>query len=131
LQPLLLVYLRRNLRMQKKTIDLIKKFENDHDVTIDPHEQVNWWDVTVWMTKVVKSPRIWGRKFITTPGAMGEVLVIRSPQSNDIYTQESWGKIDSFDEFVEKVLARITSSPLEEDEECACGLNVPEAGRPR
>jgi hypothetical protein len=104
--------------MQKKTIDLIKKFENDHDVT-------------VWMTKVVKSPRIWGRKFITTPGAMGEVLVIRSPQSNDIYTQESWGKIDSFDEFVEKVLARITSSPLEEDEECACGLNVPEAGRPR
>jgi hypothetical protein len=105
--------------MQKETRELVKQFEVEHKVRIDTRDQVSYWDVTVWTTQLVNTPRVWGRKYITTPDA-SEVLVVRSPQKSDVYTVEQWGKIDSFDDFVRKVMDRVREAPLYDDEECAC-----------
>ena len=73
-------------------------------------------------------PRVWGRKYITTPTAGGQVLVVRNPQSSETFTTESWGDLPSYDSFVKKVLARVEENTLDEDftalcEEC--GIVIP------
>ena len=127
--------------MKQETIETVKRFEKEHKMRIETHESHEhpvYWEVTVWMTKTAdyekltgKSdlPRVWGRKYLTTLTAGGQVLVIRNPQKNNTFTVETWGNILSYDSFVEKVLDRIKDSPLDEDfstlcEEC--GVAIPQ-----
>lgn len=126
--------------VQPKTFEMVKQFEKKHNVRVEVHELHEhpvFWEVTVWMTKTADYekvtgkpdlPRIWGRKYLTTPTAGGQVLVIRNPQKSDTFTAESWGALPSYDSFVEKVLDRVKESPLDEDfstlcEEC--GVVIP------
>ena len=128
-------------QVKKETIETVKRFEKEHTMRIETHESHEhpvYWEVTVWMTKTAdyekltgKSdlPRVWGRKYLTTLTAGGQVLVIRNPQKNNTFTVETWGNIPSYDSFVEKVLDRIKDSPLDEDfstlcEEC--GVAIPQ-----
>lgn len=123
-----------------KTIEMVKEFEKEYRVRIETHESHEhpvYWEVMVWMTKTADYakitgkadlPRVWGRKYVSTPMAGGQVLVIRNPQKSDIFTVESWGEVPSYDSFVEKVLERVRETPLEEDftticEEC--GVVIP------
>jgi len=127
-------------QVKEKTFEMVKQFEKDHSMRIETHESHEhpvYWEVTVWMTKKADYekitgkadlPRVWGRKYLTTPTAGGQVLVIRNPQKNDTFTVETWGDLPSYDSFVEKVLDRVKESPLEEDfttlcEEC--GIEIP------
>jgi len=128
-------------QVKQETIETVKRFEKEHKMRIETHESHEhpvYWEVTVWMTKTAdyekltgKSdlPRVWGRKYLTTLTAGGQVLVIRNPQKNNTFTVETWGNILSYDSFVEKVLDRIKDSPLDEDfstlcEEC--GVAIPQ-----
>jgi len=126
--------------MKQDTLKMVKQFEKDHAVRIETHESTEhpvYWEVTVWMTRSADYqkitgkadlPRVWGRKYVTTPTAQGQVLVIRNPQKSDIFTVESWGDLPSYDSFVEKVLDRTTESPLEEDATTLCeecGVVIP------
>jgi hypothetical protein len=100
--------------MEQKTIDLVKQFEKEHGMRVETHESHEhpvFWEVTVWMTKTADYqwmsgkkdiPRVWGRKYLTTPTAEGQVLVVRNPQKSNAFTAESWGPIGSYDEFVKK-----------------------------
>ena len=118
----------------------MKQFEREHGLRIETHESYEhpvYWEVTVWMTKTADYekitgkadlPRIWGRKYLTTPTAEGQVLVIRNPQKSDVFTVESWDGLSSYDAFVEKVLDRVKDSSLEEDFTTLCeefGIAVP------
>lgn len=118
--------------MQGKTIEKVKKFEKEHGMRIETHETHEnpvWWDVTVWMTKTADYqklagkpdlPRVWGRKYLTTPTADGQVMVVRSPQKSNAFTIETWGHLSSYDDFVEKVLEQVKDNPLEGDFDTIC-----------
>jgi len=115
-----------------KTLALVKASERNLNIRIETHEpseHPTFWEVTAWMTRIAEYekmtgkadlPRVWGRKYITTPTAGGMVLVIRNPQSSDTFTTETWGDIPSYDSFVEKVLDRVKESPLDEDFATLC-----------
>ena len=87
--------------MKEETLGNVKRFEKEHSVRIETHESYEhpvFWEVTVWMTKTADYekatgkadlPRVWGRRYLTTPTAGGQVLVIRNPQKSDIYSVES------------------------------------------
>lgn len=121
--------------MQKPTIEMVKAFEKAHDVRVEAHESHEhpiYWEVTVWMTKTADYewmtgkkdvPRVWGRKYLTTPTASGQVMVMKNPQRSNAFTLETWGSLASYDEFVKKVLDQVKENPLEIDcrtylEEC-------------
>ncbi len=118
--------------MLGKTIEIVKRFEKEHGMRIETHETSEnpvWWDVTVWMTKTADYqkmvgkpdlPRVWGRKYLTTPTADGRVMVVRSPQKSDAFTIETWGPLASYDEFVKKVLEQVKDNPLEADFDTIC-----------
>jgi hypothetical protein len=118
--------------MQPETIDLVKQFEKKYSVRVETHESYEhpvFWEVMVWMTKTADYekatgspdlPRIWGRKYITTPTAGGQVFVIKNPQKSDMYTIESWGDLSSYDSFVKSVLDRVEETPLNEDFSTLC-----------
>jgi hypothetical protein len=127
--------LHKRCMMEQKTIELVKQFEKEHGMRVETHESHEhpvFWEVTVWMTKTADYqwmrgkkdiPRVWGRKYLTTPTAEGQVLVVRNPQKSNAFTAESWGPIGSYDEFVKKVLNQVKDNPLEKDcetfyEEC-------------
>jgi hypothetical protein len=115
-----------------KTLALVKASERDLNIRIETRESYDhptFWEVTAWMTRTAEyekmtgkadRPRVWGRKYITTPTAGGMVLVIRNPQSNDTFITETWGDIPSYDSFVKKVLDRVKESPLYEDFTTLC-----------
>jgi hypothetical protein len=121
--------------MQKPTIERVKAFEKAHGVRVEAHESFEhpiYWEVTVWMTKTADYewmtgkkdvPRVWGRKYLTTPSAHGQVMVMKNPQRSNAFTLETWGSLASYDEFVKKVLDKVKENPLEIDcrtylEEC-------------
>lgn len=121
--------------MQKPTIEMVKAFEKAQGVRVEAHESHDhpiYWEVTVWMTKTAdyewmtgkkEVPRVWGRKYLTTPTAGGQVMVMKNPQRSNAFTIETWGTLSSYDEFVKKVLDQVKKNPLEIDcrtyvEEC-------------
>ncbi len=121
--------------MQKPTIEMVKTFEKAYGVRVEAHESHEhpiYWEVTVWMTKTSDYewmtgkkdvPRVWGRKYLTTPSAHGQVMVMKNPQRSNAFTLETWGSLASYDEFVKKVLDQVKENPLEIDcrtylEEC-------------
>jgi hypothetical protein len=102
--------------MQATTIEMVKEFEKKQEMRIETtelHDHPLYWDVTVWMTKSADYqrmsgkkdiPRVWGRKYLTTPTAGGQVVVVRKTQKSNSFTTESWGPIGSYNDFVKKVL---------------------------
>ena len=124
-------------QLHRKISEMLSRAHNIRIETHESYEHPTFWEVTVWMTLAAgyekitgkaSLPRVWGRKYITTPTAGGQVLVVRNPQSSETFTTESWGKLPSYDSFVRKVLERIEESPLDEDftalcEEC--GVVIP------
>jgi len=87
--------------MQEKTIALIKKFEKEQRVRVGTQDTDNlpmYWEVPIWMTKAADYQwmsgkpdisRVWGRKYLTTPTADGQVLVVRNPQKSNAFSIES------------------------------------------
>jgi hypothetical protein len=68
-----------------------------------------------WMTGKSDVPRVWGRRYLTTPTAGGQVMVVRNPQKSNAFTTETWGPVASYDDFVKKVLDQVKDNPLERD----------------
>lgn len=87
--------------MQQETIDKVRKFGAEHDMRVETHEYHEhpvFWEVTVWVTKTAdyaaitgkpNVPRVWGRKYLSTPTAGGMVLVIRNPRRT---TSSPWNR---------------------------------------
>jgi hypothetical protein len=96
--------------MQEKTLELIKKFEQDYEIYVSATEALTYWVV---YARVTRSPLAGishphhGIKYVTGPNEDGNVLVLRNPFVSDAYSAESWGKMETIDDFVKKALAQI------------------------
>jgi hypothetical protein len=65
----------------------------------------------------------YARKYITSRNEEGNILIIPQPERSDVYLVENWGKMETFDDFLEKALARILEDKKESDtgNEEGCG----------
>ena len=48
-----------------------------------------------------------GKKYVSGPNQDGSVLILPDPSISDAYLVESWGTMETFDDFVKKALASI------------------------
>ncbi|MFA6362904.1 hypothetical protein [Methanoregula sp.] len=96
--------------MQKKTEELIKKFEQDYEINVGVTETLTSWTVFAQIQEKSETgfhTRHIGKRYVTGPNANGKVQIFSDPRNSEAYTVESWGKMELCDEFVEKALARI------------------------
>jgi hypothetical protein len=96
--------------MQEKTRELIQKFEQDHEINVGITETLTDWEIFAQIPKKQETgfhTLHIGRKYITGPNENGNVRIIPDPRNSDEYQVESWGKMELYDDFVEKALAHI------------------------
>jgi hypothetical protein len=112
--------------MQEETREFIKKFVQDYEINIDASDGMTYWIIHARIPNnqtdgVHHLHR--GKKYISGPNQEGSVLILSNPQSSDAYTVESWGKMETIDDFVKKALVRILADKEEADkgQEEGCG----------
>ncbi len=96
--------------MQKKTQELLKKFERDHEIYVSATEALTYWVVYARIQQMhEEGPHHMhhGIKYVSGPNEDGNVLVLQDPFISDAYNAESWGKMETIDDFVKKALAQI------------------------
>jgi len=106
--------------MKKETVNLLKKFEQDHEVYVAADDSKFYWVVTARIPKTDETLHHThrGKAYVSGLNQEGNVLIFPDPDLPENYTLESWGKLNSFEEFVDKALERI----LDEKEEYKQGL---------
>lgn len=79
--------------MHEKTLELIKKFEQDHEIYLSATDALTYWVIYARITRVEKetSHPHHGKKFVSGPGQDGNVLVLRDPSSP---TSTAWNPGD-------------------------------------
>ena len=98
--------------MKDSTRELMKKFEQDYEVYLSATEALTYWIVYARQLRTPEgegSHPHHGIRFVTGPNEEGNVLLFRNPASSDAYSAESWGPMETIDDFVKKALARILS----------------------
>ncbi len=96
--------------MKEATQELIRKFEADNEISVSATEALTYWVVYARVQQVhEEGPHHMhhGIKFVSGPNEEGNVLVMRNPFVSDAYSGESWGPMETIDDFVKKALARI------------------------
>lgn len=116
--------------MKESTKALLKKFEQENEVYVSATEKLTYWLV---YARVPKSNaegvhRLHhGIKYVSGPAQDGNVLVLRDPFISDAYSAETWGPLESIDDFVEKALVRIreemTAGESGSAESCGTGCS--------
>lgn len=116
--------------MKETTKELLKKFEQENEVYVSATEALTYWIV---YARVPRSNAEGthslhhGIKFVSGPAQDGNVLVLRDPFISDAYSAETWGIMESIDDFVEKALARIREDRIAEEtgvaESCGSGCS--------
>jgi hypothetical protein len=114
--------------MQEKTLELIKKFEQDYEIYVSATEALTYW---VIYARVPRSQEEGthhlhhGRKYVSGPNEDGNVLVLRDPFVSDAYSVESWGPMETIDDFVRKALAQILvdKNAADKGQEEGCGTS--------
>jgi hypothetical protein len=101
----------------KKTQDLLKKLEQEHEIYVEASDKVSYWVVSARIPKKEGSLHK-ARKYISAHNEEGNILVFSEPEITENYSIENWGKMETFDDFVHKAIARI----LADKEESATGL---------
>lgn len=106
--------------MKAETIDLLKKFEQEHEIYVSADDTKFYWIVTA---RIPGNDETFhhvhqGKTYVSGQNQDGNVLIFPDPDLPERYTLESWGKLNSFEEFVDKTLESI----LAEKEEHAKGL---------
>jgi hypothetical protein len=108
--------------------ELLKKFEQEHEVYVDAQDAKSYWMVNARLPKKQESLHNLhrARKYVTSRNKEGIVLVLPNPAISDSYSLETWGTMDTFRDFVEKALARILEDLAGSDlggGECERGCN--------
>jgi hypothetical protein len=97
--------------MKEATQQLLKKFEQDYEVYVSATDALTYWLVYARVPKGHGEGEVHhlhhGKKYVSGPNQEGSVLVLSDPFVSDAYSVESWGPMESFDEFVKKALASI------------------------
>ena len=108
--------------------DYLKKFEQDHEIYVDAQDAKSYWLVMARIPKKQDSPDLnpydqpdrlhhlhRSKKYISGLNEEGNVLVFPDPEISENYSIENWGKMDTFDDFVEKALSDILAEKEESD----------------
>ncbi|MGB9177428.1 MAG: hypothetical protein WCB46_11955 [Methanoregula sp.] len=115
--------------MQAKTLELIKKFEQDNEIYVSATEALTYWVVYARVTRSREEGEIHhlhhGRKYVSGPNEDGNVLILRDPFVSDAYSAESWGPMETIYDFVKKALAQILADKSAADggKEEGCGTS--------
>ncbi|MFA6332179.1 MAG: hypothetical protein WCX22_04440 [Methanoregula sp.] len=111
--------------MREETQELVNKFQQEHEVYLDFKDLETYWVITARVPKKAETLHHVhrARKYITTRNEGGSVLIIPHPEVSDSYFVESWGAMDSFEDFVEKTLDRIRAdmNAIDNEEAERCG----------
>jgi gentisate 1,2-dioxygenase len=124
--------------MMKNMKDRLKKFEQDFEIYVDAQDAKSYWFVMARIPRKQDSPVLnpydkpdrlhhlhRSKKYISGLNEEGKVLVFSEPELTENYSIENWGKMDTFDDFVEKALASILAEKEESDkgmkEGCGAG----------
>ena len=110
----------RMKKVYKKTEDLLKKFEQEHEVYVDARDQKAYWMITTKMPKKTDDLHNLHREkqYISGREQEGNVLIIQNPQVYENYTIEQWGPLETFDDFVNKALSAIKEDIVEWENDC-------------
>jgi hypothetical protein len=115
--------------MMKNMTDRLKKFEQDYEIYVDAQDAKSYWFVVARMPKKQESLHSIHRakKYISGLNEEGNVLVFSDPEITETFSIENWGKMDTFDDFVDKALASILEDKEESDkgskEGCGTGCS--------
>jgi hypothetical protein len=114
--------------MTEEIQELIKKFEQDHEIYVDATNAQTYW---IMHARIPKNEKVdthhlhRGKKYVSGPNEDGSVLVIPDPEISNAYEVESWGKMESFDDFVKTGLDRVLADKEQADKgmEGGCGTS--------
>ena len=106
----------------EKTQDLLKNFEQAHEIYVSAQDAQTFWMVNARIPKKQESHHQ-SRKYVSGPNENGNVLIFPDYQRSDAYVTENWGAMDSFDDFVDKALTAILADKAESDQKLqeGCG----------
>ena len=113
--------------MEEKTLELMKKFEQDYEVYVSATDKQTYWIVYARIPKsgaegVHNLHR--GKKYVSGPNEEGNVLILPDPDNSENYLAESWGPMGTIDDFVRKALPRILADKEAADRgEGECGTS--------
>jgi hypothetical protein len=107
--------------MEKKAEELLKKFEQDHEIYVSAQDAQTVWVVNARIPKGQGSHH-YSRKYVSGPNEQGNVIIFQNYEISDAYIAENWGTIASYEEFLNRALTSIlkqkTESDMGEGEEC-------------
>jgi hypothetical protein len=108
--------------VEKKIQELLKKFEQDHEIYVSAQDAQTFWMVNARIPKKQESHHR-SRKYVSGPNEQGNVLIFPDHERSDAYVTENWGTIKTFEDFVEKALASILTDKEESDQKLqeGCG----------
>jgi hypothetical protein len=113
--------------MKEATLGLISRFEQDNQINVSVTEVLTYWVVYARIPRVHEEGAHHmhhGIKYVTGPNEDGYVLVLHDPFVSDAYSVESWGPMETTDDFVKKALARILEERnAEKGQEGGCGTS--------
>jgi hypothetical protein len=98
--------------MDEKTEKLIKKFEQDHEVYVSATDKLTYWIIYAKIPKGGAQGTHHlhaGKKYVSGPNEEGNVLILPDPDNSEAYLVESWGEMNTIDDFVKKALSRIVA----------------------
>jgi hypothetical protein len=112
--------------MEEKTRELLRQFEQDHEISVGATEALTYWVVYARIQQAhEEGPHHMhhGIKYVSGPNEEGNVLVMRNPFVSNAYSGESWGPMKTIDDFVKKALDRILADKgaAEKGQEEGCG----------
>ena len=107
--------------MERKTEELLKKFEQEHEIYVSAQDAQTFWVVNARIPKQQGSHH-YSRKYVSGPNEQGNVIIFQNYESSEAYLAENWGTMATFEDFLNRALTSIleqkTESKLGEGEEC-------------
>lgn len=115
--------------MKADMVELLKKFEQDHEIHVTADDSKFYWVVTARIPQkdapLHHHQTHRGKTYVSGLNQKGNVLILPDPNLTEQYTIESWGNMKSFEEFVNKALADSLADKEEHDKGLAerCGTS--------
>jgi hypothetical protein len=107
--------------MEKMTGELLKKFEQEHEIYVSAQDAQTFWVVNARIPKGQGSHH-YSRKYVSGPNERGNVIIFQNYESSEAYAAENWGTMATFEDFLNRALTSIleqkTESEQGEGEEC-------------
>jgi hypothetical protein len=116
--------------MIKDIRDRLKNFEKEYEIYVDAQDAKSYWVVMARIPK--KQESLYhhdhrAKKYISGLNEEGNVLVFSDPEITENFSIENWGKMMTFEDFVDKALKSILADKEEADkgvkEGCGTGCS--------